>query len=327
MRGGISTGKPYTAFLARERARVVLSPRSREKLLARPDGLDDRVDELAARVGRGKTTPRGKMDAVAAFFQNNFEYALGELRVPNRQEPLTYFLLNRPAAHCEFFASGAIALLRIQGVPCRYVIGYVVDEQGEYGDYWLARNRNAHAWVEAFDDDQQRWVIVEATPGMSAPEEDDENDQQLADAAGGNDGDDAFGLNPSMFEGAWSLQSLAALGLFVAAAGTVGGFLTIRPEMRDRLLGRLAGRDPWMLTMHRGLRTMDRRMRRRHLTRRADETLHQFAARIRAVAESHRGTKQDIWLEHAAAWYFGYATLRYNRFGIESQRPLPPPLP
>ena len=34
---------------------------------------------------------------------------------------------------------------------------------------WIARNRDAHAWVEAFDQERSQWVIVESTPGVDVP--------------------------------------------------------------------------------------------------------------------------------------------------------------
>lgn len=330
VRGGISTNRPYTAFLPKERVPVSLSPRERVHLLARPAGLDPRVERIAEQVCRGKSSTRAKITAVEQFFQENFRYALGQLRVPEKEEPLSYFLLNRPPAHCEFFASGAIALLRMQGVPCRYVTGYVVEEQDEYGDYWLARNRHAHAWVEAYDEELERWVIVEPTPGMSAPSDEDDGIAELADAAAAGDG--AVALSTNMFDRAWSVQSLAAVSLFVVALGTVGGFLTVRPDMRDRVLGRLGGFDPWLLTMHRHLRMMDRRARRRRFIRKPDETLHQFAQRMREqAAAKHRpadATREeagtDPWLRKAADWYVQYAAVRY-RAAADRNAPRPPP--
>ena len=44
--------------------------------------------------------------------------------------------------------------------------GFVVSDRGRAQDYWEARNRNAHAWVEAYDDLAQQWITVEPTPGM-----------------------------------------------------------------------------------------------------------------------------------------------------------------
>ncbi len=90
--------------------------------------------------------------------------------------------------------------LELIDVPSRYVTGYVVVElEGEYGDYWLARNRNAHAWAEAYDDDRRRWLSVEATPGMSLPR--DEAIQ--ADATTGSGQSDAWRTGDLTTEYPW----------------------------------------------------------------------------------------------------------------------------
>ena len=59
-------------------------------------------------------------------------------------------------------------MLRLAGVPARYVTGFVVTEKNTSGGYWIARNRDAHAWAEAWDD-QRGWVTVEATPPDGLP--------------------------------------------------------------------------------------------------------------------------------------------------------------
>ena len=139
-----------------------------QRLTALPADLDPRVRELADRVARQCVTDGEKIAAVERFFLDNFQYQIG-IDVPAQADPLTHFLLERPAAHCEYFASGAAVLLRAVGVPCRYVTGFVAGEKNNHGGYWVARNRDAHAWVEAFDRDRG-WVLVEATPAAGVPQ-------------------------------------------------------------------------------------------------------------------------------------------------------------
>jgi hypothetical protein len=76
----------------------------------------------------------------------------------------------RRSGHCELFASaGAIALRRL-GYSSRYVTGFVCAERNPYRkDLYLARNRHAHALVEAYDPDRG-WRKVELTPGNGQPD-------------------------------------------------------------------------------------------------------------------------------------------------------------
>ena len=48
--------------------------------------------------------------------------------------------------------------------PTRYVTGFYVTESDPIASNgWIARNKDAHAWVEAWDADKQTWRIVEST--------------------------------------------------------------------------------------------------------------------------------------------------------------------
>jgi len=49
-------------------------------------------------------------------------------------------------------------------VPTRYVTGVICNERHPSGKYFLARYGNAHAWVEAYDRQNKRWVVVDTTP-------------------------------------------------------------------------------------------------------------------------------------------------------------------
>jgi hypothetical protein len=67
--------------------------------------------------------------------------------------------------HCEYFASALTLMLRSQGVPARMVIGYRPREFNDVGNYYVVRQRDAHAWVEAY-------LRPEEIPvGMANPEE------------------------------------------------------------------------------------------------------------------------------------------------------------
>lgn len=55
-------------------------------------------------------------------------------------------------------------MLRALGIPARVVGGFVVWEYNALMQQWIVRERDAHAWVEAYDEVSQRWVGFDATP-------------------------------------------------------------------------------------------------------------------------------------------------------------------
>src|SRR5450759_1834602 len=77
--------------------------------------------------------------------------------------------MERREGHCTLFASAAALMLRARGIPTRVVGGFLCAERNPINDTWVMRERDAHAWVEAWDADAGRWFLVEATPPAGRP--------------------------------------------------------------------------------------------------------------------------------------------------------------
>jgi hypothetical protein len=79
-------------------------------------------------------------------------------------DPLAEFLFEKKQAYCEYFASAAVVLLRLQGVPARFVKGLSVGPQTDLGGgLHVVRESDAHAWVEAWVPGEG-WVEADPTP-------------------------------------------------------------------------------------------------------------------------------------------------------------------
>lgn len=138
----------------------------REKYLQVPDTLEPGVKAIAESV-KGPNAV-ATIDKVVKYLEANHQYTLtSDFRTP--RDVISYFLIEKKNAHCQFFASAATLLLRLDGVPCRYVTGYLAHEMAGK-DSMVVRGRDAHAWVEAYLDGAG-WVTVEATPGNGRPTE------------------------------------------------------------------------------------------------------------------------------------------------------------
>ena len=142
------------------------TPDEKARDLAVPPDIDRRVIALARRVGAGRKTPPQKIDAVIRFLGTNNHYSL-TVR-PGPGDPVSNFILQHKSAHCEYFASSAVVMLRAIGVPTRYVSGYYAHESDGRG-WTLVRQRDAHAWAESWDG-RAGWVTVDATPGDGRPD-------------------------------------------------------------------------------------------------------------------------------------------------------------
>ena len=124
--------------------------------------------------------------AVARLFEqhllsNRFSYTL-DLRPPNDTtiDPIEDFLLNQRKGHCQYFASAMVVMLRQSRIPSRIIVGYRPTEFNKYGRYFLVKQSDAHAWVEALmrredlvgtelerwlTDAEMYWVRFDPTPG------------------------------------------------------------------------------------------------------------------------------------------------------------------
>lgn len=160
---------PLTYDIAEGKSGLLDAPPTPEELvrdLAVPPDVDRRVLDIARRVTAGQAAPQAKVDAVLRFLGINNRYSLSVN--PGSGEPVSNFILQHKSAHCEYFASAAVVMLRAAGVPTRYVSGYYAHESDGRG-WALVRQRDAHAWAESWVAGTG-WVTVDATPGNGRPD-------------------------------------------------------------------------------------------------------------------------------------------------------------
>ncbi|MBX3169224.1 MAG: transglutaminase domain-containing protein [Candidatus Eremiobacteraeota bacterium] len=163
-RGGGNGLQAY--MVARKPGQDLAPPESPEYLkacLQLPENLDPIVAQTARQVltGRPGTDIWKRSLQCQIWFQSNFEYGFG-YDFSKAKDPVVDFLTNKPAAHCELFAASMTLMLRTQGIPARYVNGFVCVEQAYSQDYYVVRVRDAHAWVEVWDG--KAWRTLDPTP-------------------------------------------------------------------------------------------------------------------------------------------------------------------
>jgi Transglutaminase-like superfamily len=105
---------------------------------------------------------------IVQWFHTNFKYKLRD-QGNGETDPVLWFLNKTREGHCELFASSMALLLRKSGIQTRYVTGFVCNDRHPSGRYYVARLGNAHAWLEAWERDKQRWVLLEPTPATGVP--------------------------------------------------------------------------------------------------------------------------------------------------------------
>lgn len=122
----------------------------------------DLLQSIAARLTLAELSPGEKIQAVERYFARHFRYSLNPAQPRPDTGPLTWFLTETQAGHCELFASASALLLRAAGIPTRYATGYAVQEYHAREQNYVVRRRHAHAWTLAFVDGA--WRDVDVTP-------------------------------------------------------------------------------------------------------------------------------------------------------------------
>ncbi|MFO0858045.1 MAG: DUF3488 and transglutaminase-like domain-containing protein [Phycisphaerales bacterium] len=113
-----------------------------------------------------------ELDSVVArifetHLRSKFQYSLNVPTPPSGVDPIAWFLENKPAAHCEFFASALAAMCRSVGIDARVVAGYMTTEFDEQQQSYIVRASNAHAWTEV-NVAPGIWRVFDGTPVASA---------------------------------------------------------------------------------------------------------------------------------------------------------------
>ncbi len=127
-----------------------------------PADLDPRILQLGKTITSG-LKPYEAAAAIKEYLENTCTYSLDPETTPAGTDPLADFLFDAKTGHCEYFASAMCVLLRTAGIPSRMIAGFQRGEYNGYGDFYTVRQRDAHAWVEAFFG-EEGWAVFDPSP-------------------------------------------------------------------------------------------------------------------------------------------------------------------
>ncbi len=75
------------------------------------------------------------------------------------------FLFETRSGFCGHYASAFTVLARAAGIPARIVTGYQGAELNPFGNYWIVRQSDAHAWAEVWLNG--RWIRYDPTAAVA----------------------------------------------------------------------------------------------------------------------------------------------------------------
>lgn len=142
---------------------------------SRYTAVPDGYDELQALCDEAKkdqklTEAADIGDYIRAYLNTNYQYNASAPQPPEGADPIRYFLTESKQGYSVQFASAAVVMFRMFGLPARYVVGYAAPQslftQQEDGSWHaILQDDNAHAWAEVYISGQG-WTPMEMTPGV-----------------------------------------------------------------------------------------------------------------------------------------------------------------
>ena len=262
-----------------------------------PSSIQGALRGLVEEWTAGAATPRAKVEALAERLRSTYRYSLHfESR---RRDPVLNFLLDVKKGHCEYFASGLTMLARSAGVPARVIIGYRVAEKNPYGGYYVVREKNAHAWVEAHLPGEG-WSTFDATPASELVQNAPHESAWLRGFG------DLLGFLWSKVRVAWERVSLLQIVLVLGGVIVLGVLLRwwrrrgLDSRAAKRIFGPSERPPPGVLRLFEALE-------QRGMKREDAEPLERFAKRL--------GELDDGKLAEAAELLMRYAAFRYGSVG------------
>lgn len=130
-------------------------------------GISPRVAGLAAEVA-GEGPPEEQARRIQDHLVREYEYSLEFLGRQGSADPVEAFLFERRTGHCEYFATAMVLMLRSRGIPARLATGFLGADYNPMENYYVVRQANAHAWVEAYLP-SSGWTVFDPTPPAGRP--------------------------------------------------------------------------------------------------------------------------------------------------------------
>lgn len=124
-----------------------------------------RMRELARQV-MGEGSDQEKIRRLTAHLLSEYVYTVDIS--DEGGDPIEDFLFVKKAGHCEYFATAMVLLLRAEGIPARFVAGFLGAEPNGLEALHVVRQANAHAWVEAYSE-PGGWQVYDPTPAAGRP--------------------------------------------------------------------------------------------------------------------------------------------------------------
>lgn len=138
----------------------------RERYLALPDGIPERVLTLARDLTATAPTPYDRARVIENYLRR-FAYTLDVPAPPPQRDVVDYFLFDLQRGYCDYYATAFVVLARAAGLPARLVVGYATGGYDRTRGAFIVPEAEAHAWGEVYFPNYG-WIEFEPTANRAS---------------------------------------------------------------------------------------------------------------------------------------------------------------
>ena len=130
-----------------------------------PDTISSDLKNWAEENKKNRTDKEYLNTILQTFANGSYYYNLS----PENLSENSYadFFLKNKEGYCEYFAGTFVLLARLANIPSRIVSGYLGGDLNDVGDFYVFRQKDAHAWAEVWFE-KEGWVRVDPTKFVPA---------------------------------------------------------------------------------------------------------------------------------------------------------------
>lgn len=129
------------------------------------EGNQESLRRIVDEITSGETLSAREFSVNAVkYLQERHYYSLSSAPPAGDRDIMVRWMDSNEPGHCELFAGAFTLLARMAGHPTRIITGFKGGAWNGFENYYMVRNRDAHAWCEVFDGNNM-WFRVDPTPG------------------------------------------------------------------------------------------------------------------------------------------------------------------
>ncbi len=125
-------------------------PISMDPFLQLPDGIPQRVFDLAQVITADSPTTYDKIQALETWMAKNTTYSLDIPPLPDGADSVDEYLFETRQGFCEQIGTSLVVMLRSLGIPSRLVVGFIPGERNSLTGLYEVRASDAHSWAEVY---------------------------------------------------------------------------------------------------------------------------------------------------------------------------------